>query len=54
MFVDQTTFDCRLIDGSPCKGKASDGGEIGCRYKPELTELCKQTLELRRKGILKF
>jgi len=54
VFVDPQNFDYRLQPGSPCKGNASDGGDIGCRYTPALTELCKQALELRRKGILKF
>ncbi len=54
MFVDPKTFDYRLKAGSPCIGKASDGGDIGCRYTPEIIELCKQALDLRRKGILKF
>jgi hypothetical protein len=43
-----------LQSGSPCIGKASDGGDIGCRYTPEMIDLCKQALELRRRGILKF
>ena len=54
MFVDPKNFDYRLMPTSPCIGKASDGGDIGCRYTPEMIELCKQALELRRKGILKF
>jgi hypothetical protein len=38
----------------PCIGKASDGGDIGCRYTPEIVELCKHALELRRRGVIKF
>jgi hypothetical protein len=31
-----------------------DGGDIGCRYTPEMIEMCKKALELRAKGIIKF
>jgi len=34
--------------------KASDGGDIGCRYTPEMLEILEKALELRRKGIIKF
>jgi hypothetical protein len=34
--------------------KASDGGEIGCRYTPEMMEVLEKALELRKKGIIKF
>jgi hypothetical protein len=54
MFVDPRDLDYRLQPTSPCIGKASDGGDIGCRYTPEMIELCQKALELRRQGILKF
>jgi len=54
MFVDPDSLDYRLKPGSPCIGKASDGGDIGCRFTPEMIELCKVALDLRRRGILKF
>ncbi|MGQ9576557.1 MAG: hypothetical protein ACUVUC_14690 [Thermoguttaceae bacterium] len=53
-FLDPANLDYRLAPNSPCKGKASDGGDIGCRYTPEMIELCKVALELRRRGIIKF
>jgi len=53
-FVDPQNLDYRLRPTSPCRGRASDGGDVGCRYTPEMIELCKVALELRRKGILKF
>jgi hypothetical protein len=40
--------------GCPCIGKASDGGDIGCRYTPEMMEMIQKALELRAKGIIKF
>ena len=36
------------------RDKASDGGDIGCRYTPQMIEMCKIALELRAKGIIKF
>ena len=39
---------------SPCRKKASDGGDIGCRYTPEMLEVLEKALELRKKGIIKF
>ena len=43
-----------LMPTSPCIGKASDGGDIGCRYTPEMIEMCKILLDLRARGIIKF
>ncbi|MHC4406696.1 MAG: hypothetical protein ACYTG0_44300 [Planctomycetota bacterium] len=34
--------------------RASDGGNVGCRFTPEMSELLEKTLELRAKGIIKF
>lgn len=53
-FRDPAILDYRLIPDSPCIGKASDGGDIGCRYTPEMIEMCKVALELRARGIIKF
>ena len=39
---------------SPCRKRASDGGDIGCRYTPEMMEILEKALELRKKGIIKF
>jgi len=36
------------------KGNTADGGDIGCRFTPEMLEMLKKALELRRKGIIKF
>ena len=53
-FVHPGNLDFRLKRTSPCRGKASDGGDIGCRYTPEMLEMLKLALELRKKGIIKF
>jgi hypothetical protein len=53
-FRDPANLNYRLMPSSPCIGKASDGGDLGCRYTPEMIEMCKIALELRRKGIIKF
>jgi tetratricopeptide (TPR) repeat protein len=54
MFVAPKDFDYRLMPGSPCIGKASDGGDIGVRWTPEMIEMLKLALELRSRGIIKF
>ncbi|NUQ65178.1 MAG: hypothetical protein HUU20_22155, partial [Pirellulales bacterium] len=53
-FVDPKSFDFRLLPTSPCRGKASDGGDVGCRYTPEMIEMFTIALELRAKGVIKF
>jgi len=54
MFRDPANLDYRLRPGSPCIGKASEVGDIGCRHTPKLIELCQKAIELRRQAILKF
>ncbi|HRT97578.1 MAG TPA: hypothetical protein P5532_24490, partial [Planctomycetota bacterium] len=53
-FRDPDNLDYRLKPTSPCRKKASDGGDIGCRFTPEMIELLEKALELRKKGIIKF
>ncbi|MBL7223430.1 MAG: hypothetical protein ISS72_06240, partial [Candidatus Brocadiae bacterium] len=53
-FRDPANLDYRLKPTSPCRGKASDGGDIGVRYTPEMLEMLKLAHELRKKGIIKF
>ena len=53
-YRDSATLDYRLLPTSPCIGKASDGGDIGVRYTPEMMELCRIALELRAKGVIEF
>ena len=53
-FRDSKNFDYRLRKTSPCRGRASDGGDVGCRYTPEMIEVLKKALELRKKGIIRF
>ena len=53
-FRDPKNFDYRLKPSSPCRKRASDGGDIGCRFTPEMLEMLKLAHELRKKGIIKF
>ena len=54
LFRDPTKLDFRPAPKSPCIGKASDGGDIGCRYTPEMIEMIEKALELRAQGVIKF
>jgi len=53
-FRDPLNLDFSLMPNSPCAKKASDGGDVGCRYTPEMVELCKCALELRKQGVISF
>jgi hypothetical protein len=53
-FRDPENLNYRLKPTSPCIGKASDGGDMGCRYTPEMIAVIKKALELREKGMIKF
>ena len=53
-FRDPENLDYRLKPTSPCRKKASDGGDIGCRFTPEMLEMLRVARELRKKGIIKF
>ncbi|NLY02422.1 MAG: hypothetical protein GXY83_40570 [Rhodopirellula sp.] len=54
MFVDPKNLDYRLMPSSPGTSKASDGGDLGVRFTPEMIELLKLALELRVRGIIEF
>ncbi|NQT36895.1 MAG: hypothetical protein HQ581_05375, partial [Planctomycetes bacterium] len=54
MFRNLAALDFRLLPGSPCIGKASDGGDIGVRYTPEMTEMCQKAWQLKQQGIIQF
>ncbi len=53
-FVNPEQLDYRLLPTSPCIGKASDGGDIGVRYTPEMIQMLQLAFELRAKGVIKF
>ncbi len=52
MFPDPTKLEYRLRPGRPAIGKASDGGDIGGRWTPEMIEMINMALELCRRGII--
>jgi hypothetical protein len=33
---------------------ATDGGDIGCRYTPQMIEMCQIALKLRDEGVIRF
>ncbi len=51
---DEKNLNYSLKPKSPCRGKASDGGNLGFHYTPELIELMKEAIRLRDKGVVKF
>ncbi len=53
-FVNPQTLDFQLVPRSPCRGKASDGGDLGCRFTPEMLEMLRLVQELHRQGLIKF
>lgn len=46
MFVNSTGYDYHLALKSPCRKKASDGGDLGVRFTPEMAEVLKTYLSL--------
>jgi serine/threonine protein kinase len=48
---DPPKFDFRLMDNSPCRGRASDGGDVGCRETPELQAVCDTAARLAERGV---
>ena len=53
-FRDPRDLDFRLMPTSPCRKRASDDGDIGCRYTPEMLELCKRAVEFAQRHFIKF
>jgi hypothetical protein len=53
-FRDPESIDYRLKLISLCRRRASDGGDLGCRYTPEMAELIERALEMRKKSLVKF
>jgi serine/threonine protein kinase len=54
MLANSKEFDFRLLPNSPCIGKASDGGDLGCRFTPEMLQMYQLAFELRARGIINF
>lgn len=53
-FLAPKELDYRLGPTSPCRKRASDGGDVGCRHTTEMTELMKKALDFRRRGLIAF
>ena len=53
-FVNPQAFDYRLRPTSPCRNRASDGGDVGVRYTPEMLQMLGLAFELRKRGIIQF
>ena len=53
-FVNPKGHDYRLGPKSPCRGKASDGGDMGVQYTPEMLDMLKLAFQLRAAGVIKF
>jgi len=53
-FVNPQAFDYRLRPTSPCRNRASDGGDVGVRYTPEMLQMLMLAFELRKRGVIKF
>jgi hypothetical protein len=53
-FVDPARLDYRLKPTSPCRKRASDGGDIGCRFEGEMKEVLEKAMELVRKKIIEL
>jgi hypothetical protein len=51
-FRDAANFDYRLKPTSPCKGKARDGGDMGCRITPEMAEMLAVARKIREMGLI--
>ena len=47
-------FDYRLRAASPCRKKASDGGDLGCRYTKQMQAMLQLANKLRTRGIIQF
>ena len=54
LFANPRDSDYRLMPRSPCRNKADDGGDVGCRVTPKMVEMLKVVFELRKKGAIEF
>jgi len=53
-FVNPGNADYRLKPSCLCRKRASDGGDLGCRYNSDMIEILQVALELRRRGLISF
>ncbi len=53
-FGDPKSLSFRLRQGGSAIEKASNAGDTGVRWTPEMIKMTNVGLELRRKGLIKF
>ena len=53
-FRNADLLDFRLAPMSPGVGKASDGKDLGVRFTPEMMQIFKKAVELRKAGLIRF
>jgi len=53
-FNNPASHDYRLMPKSPCRGKASDGTDVGCRYTPEMLQMLELAVKLSAAGAFEF
>jgi len=54
LMINPRNLDFRLGAASPCRGRARDGGNLGCRYTKDMAEMSMLAFELKNRKIIDF